>query len=283
VTIGITGIGPVMTGEGRIRPSDAFLAALADDSRPPIRQRVFLVVAHPDDEALACGALLPRLADCTIVHVTDGAPRGGEDAARHGFASPADYAAARARELAKALDIAGVAPDRRIGLGIADQGVAQDLAGIARRLVPMLAGAEIVLTHAYEGGHPDHDGTAFAVAAAVALAPQPAIVEMPFYRAARDGEAWIRQSFASGGPQPTRLRLTEAERALKARMLAAHRTQAGTLDGFGVADEAFRRAPAHDFSRPPGIVLYDRYRWGITSSRFCDLAQNARRELGLAP
>ena len=268
-------------------PSEVFLAAIADETRPVVHGRVVLVVAHPDDEALACGALLPRLADCTIVHVTDGAPRGGEDAARHGFATPAAYAAARAGELADALDLAGIPSKRRIGLGIADQGVAEDLAGIARRLGPILAGAEIVLTHAYEGGHPDHDGTAFAVAAAVALMPEPrpGIVEMPFYRADPHGDAWIRQSFAADGPEPVILHLTAAERDVKARMLAAHLTQKDTLDGFGIADEAFRPAPAYDFAEPPhgGIALYDRYGWGMTSARFCGLAAAARQDLGLAP
>jgi LmbE family N-acetylglucosaminyl deacetylase len=265
--------------------SDAFLAAIADERRPRIRERVVLVVAHPDDEALACGALLPRVADCTIVHITDGAPRSGEDAARHGFATPAEYAAVRARELAVALDLAVIPAERRIAFGIADQGAALNLVGITRRLVPMLADAEIVLTHAYEGGHPDHDAAAFAVAAALAFmgAPRPTIVEMPFYRADPEGDAWIRQSFAPDGPEPTTLCLTEGERELKRRMLAAHRTQQGTLEGFGIADEAFRAAPAHDFTRPPngGHALYDRYGWGMNAARFCELAQAALRELGL--
>src|SRR6185437_9724842 len=39
-----------------------------------------------------------------------------------------------------------------------------------------------VFTHAYEGGHPDHDAVAFAVHAACRLSDiPPAIVEMPYY------------------------------------------------------------------------------------------------------
>jgi LmbE family N-acetylglucosaminyl deacetylase len=50
-------------------------------------------------------------------------------------------------------------------LGIPDQAASLGLAGLARRLAVQLAasGAEVVVTHAYEGGHPDHDATAFAV------------------------------------------------------------------------------------------------------------------------
>ena len=39
---------------------------------------------------------------------------------------------------------------------------------LARVLRPLLAGTRVVVTHAYEGGHPDHDAVAFAVHAAVA-------------------------------------------------------------------------------------------------------------------
>jgi LmbE family N-acetylglucosaminyl deacetylase len=80
-----------------------FLAAAVDPARPSIPGRTVLVVAHPDDETLGCGALLARFADLTIIHVTDGAPRRGDDAARAGFSSPDAYAEARRRELREAL------------------------------------------------------------------------------------------------------------------------------------------------------------------------------------
>ena len=51
----------------------------------------------------------------------------------------------------------------------------------------------VVLTHAYEGGHPDHDAVAFAVHRA-ARRTSAAVVEMPFYHAGPDGVA--RQVFA---------------------------------------------------------------------------------------
>jgi LmbE family N-acetylglucosaminyl deacetylase len=266
-----------------MRGSAKFLAAVAAESRPAIAERVAVLLAHPDDETLGCGALLSRLQHLTIVHVTDGAPRNGADAARHGFHSPDEYAAVRQRELAAAMALAGIDPDRLVCLGIADQAVVHNLAAVARRLVPVLDRAEIVLTHAYEGGHPDHDATAFAVhAAARLLGPgAPALVEMPLYRAAPDG-SWLRQDFTEGAVH-TVSRLTEDEHARKAAMLAAHATQAGTLAPFGAADEAFRPAPAWDFTQPPngGRVLYESYQWGTDFTGFADRVRAAQAELGL--
>jgi LmbE family N-acetylglucosaminyl deacetylase len=262
------------------------LRAITDPARPQLPGRTVLVFAHPDDETLACGALLPRLDDVTLVHVTDGAPRNGEDARRRGFASPPEYAGARRAELRAALALAGIGEDRLVGFDVADQGAAFALPAIARRLAPMLQTADLVVTHAYEGGHPDHDAVCWAVHAALGLlgepglggAGRPALIEVPLYRLAPDG-GWLRQTF--GSDDAALLRLAPAERDLKARMIAAHASQAGTLSGFGIADEAYRAAPAYDFAQLPngGALLYERYGWGLTGARWIDLAAAAAREL----
>ena len=77
-------------------PGSAVLQALA--GRQAVAQRVALVVAHPDDEAIALGGSLHLLRDLLMVHATDGAPRG----TTKGFASRDAYAAARRAELAQA-------------------------------------------------------------------------------------------------------------------------------------------------------------------------------------
>ena len=248
--------------------------------------RVIIVVAHPDDEVLGCGAVLARMQDVRVIHVTDGAPRNGCDARRQGFETPADYAATRRREAEAALGLAGVPSDRLKGLGLSDQEVSLHLAALARTLAPRLGGADLILTHAYEGGHSDHDAVTFGVHAACRLAQTPAaLVEMPFYFAAPEG--WTRQSFRphpGAGPE-LMLRLDPGRQRLKRQMIDAHRSQAETLAAFDLGTERFRAAPRYDFTQLPcaGPLLYERHGWNLTGALWIERAKAAYADLDLAP
>jgi LmbE family N-acetylglucosaminyl deacetylase len=269
----------------RDRPlGERFLAALADPARPPLPFRAAVVVAHPDDETIGCGAQLQRFSDLSVIHVTDGSPENGADAAALGFAGPDDYRAARRRELEAAMAVAGVAPERLIALGWPDQEASFHLAEIATDLAERLAGTEVVLTHAYEGGHPDHDSVAFAAHAACALmiarGEPPAIIEMPLYRL---GEAdWAVQLFIPEPDAPeTIVYLGPDECRLKGAMFAAFVSQGHVLPRFSLDKEPFRLAPRYDFWRLPnnGALLYERLEWGMTGARWLELAGAALAEL----
>jgi N-acetylglucosamine malate deacetylase 2 len=233
------------------------------------RQATLLVVAHPDDDVLGAGALLTRLPDVRIVYVTDGAPRDGFDARAWGFGSWRDYAAARRREAEGALALAGIDPGRAVWLDVADQEATFTLDRIVQSLGVLMveSGARLILTHPYEGGHPDHDAVAFATRAALervsATPGDRVLAEFTGYHAAPGGGREI--SFLSRPDHPeTEFVLSPAERRLKTAMLARHATQARALAEFPRDREAFRFAPRYDFSRPPhaGRLLYERPSFG---------------------
>jgi len=257
------------------------LSALARPG-PIDASRTLVILAHPDDEAIALGAQLPRMQGVTLLHVTDGAPRDGRDAARLGFPSVAAYAEARRRELAAAMALAGIGEEALLAFDVPDQEAALDLAGLARRLEGVLRerGVRAVVTHAYEGGHPDHDAVAFAVHAAAArlsvAGEAVSVVEVPLYH--QGSEGYVVQRFAAGPGGPgLRLALSEEERKLKRRMYDAHASQAEVLARMTSPVESFRAAPPYDFSRPPngGAVHYESFGWGWTAARFTALANAA--------
>ena len=233
-----------------------------------------LVVAHPDDETIAAGASLHLLPVLLLVHVTDGAPRALSDAAAAGFGAPADYAAARRGELMAALHVAGASPDL-VELGVVDQEASLHMPALACALSRLfdVQGIDAVITHAYEGGHPDHDATAFAVHAAAGRRP---VLEFAGYHADPAG-ALLTGRFLPG-PDPTVITLTEAERAQKRAMFDCFRTQARTLAAFGTQQEALRPAPPYDFTQPPlpGRLNYEHWGWSMTGARWRALAREAR-------
>lgn len=236
--------------------------------------RVLVVVAHPDDEVVGAGALISRLPDVWILHATDGAPRDPRFMARGFQGTREEYARARRLELEEALSLAGVAPDRLLSLGIADQEAVFEIPrlaeGIARAVREI--GPDTLLTLAYEGGHPDHDAVALAARRA---AEGIEVLEMPLYHAEPGTERMIVQEFLPGSPEID-LPLTDGERDLKRRMIETFATQKETLRAFlPPRDERLRPAPRYDFTRPPhaGRLQYEIWGFPIDGNQWREAAR----------
>ncbi len=122
----------------------------------------------------------------------------------------------------------------------------------------------MILTHPYEGGHPDHDAAAFAVAEALKVCPGAAHEEFASYHAGPQGV--VNGEFFPAGPAERALILTQAERDLKAAMFAALHTHQHIFRLFPLDTEKFRIAPVYDFTQPPhpGELQYERFGFGAS-------------------
>ena len=270
---------------GRKTGEQALERLLAADAMatPP---RVALIVAHPDDEAIGAGILLADMPDAMVVHVTDGAPRSSSTIRRRGFKSREAYAEARREEVLKALSLVGIGEGQVRCLGFVDGEATLRLVELCHDVIDLLLELEpeVVLTHPYEGGHTDHDATAFAVHLACGIlrregVPSPIILELTSYHQ-RNGKR-VRSAFLPHKGLPERaLELDADAQLLKARMFEAFVSQRDCLRHFPLQAERFRVAPRYDFTQPPheGTLDYERFcaticgeEWRIRASRALDL------------
>lgn len=266
---------------------DIFTRATAPQGDASALPRALLVFAHPDDETVGLGSRLGRFGEAHMVHVTDGSPRNEQDSRAYGFPSWREYREARRNELERALRTAGVAEMSRECLEVADQEASLHMAELAERLARIIAERrpEVILTHAFEGGHPDHDACAFAVHMAAKIVgtgrePVPLIVEAPFYHARMRGTP-AAMFLPYPDAQECIFELSAAEQTCKRAIIRCFTTQQETLKNLSYSRESFRVAPEYDFGRLPHTppLLYDSFPWGMTSQRFCGLAQQAEAAL----
>jgi LmbE family N-acetylglucosaminyl deacetylase len=218
--------------------------------------RILIAVAHADDETLGCFSVLrDHPADVHILHATDSAPRDLKYAWRSGFATRNGYLEARRVELLTVLAGAGIPEERYHCLGLADQEAPVYWPQV--RNYVQAFGADRVYTHAYEGGHPDHD------AVALALAGLPNVWEFPLYHA--HGAEFVPHSFLDGEAEKV-VAFDPHQAAMKRMWLNCFPSQKRVLDLFPVEREMFRPARVYDFSKPPheGELYYERRKLGWT-------------------
>ncbi len=234
-----------------------------------LQGRAVALVAHPDDEVIAFGALLQQLKEAVVVFATDGAPRDPGFWKRYG--SREAYAEIRRQEACDALHIAGAHPAflwERVEGGIADQELFQRLPQAVRAFEQIVAASrpDFLLTLAYEGGHPDHDAVCF-VASAVGKLMKLPVWESPLYHCHADGSEAV-QTFPQKTGKEIELTVEGAALEKKLQMFHTYKSQSLVLDGFRPEIEQYRPVMEYDFTRPPvpWKLNYEQWEWKMTGS-----------------
>ena len=223
-------------------------------------QRPLVLVAHQDDEAIGCGILLQRAEQPVVVFATDGAPADPYFWGKYG--SPERLAGVRQAEAAQAMAEIGV--DHFEILDINDQRLFEHLSNALDRVIAIAVEHDCCsfVTHAYEGGHPDHDACSYLAFRAGAHLKLP-VWEMPLYHRAHGAPE--RQRFISGDADVV-LTPSQAEYDRKRRMAAAYVSQGEVIRAFPERKEIFRRQPRYEYSQPPhaGTLNYEAWQWPMT-------------------
>jgi LmbE family N-acetylglucosaminyl deacetylase len=248
--------------------------------------RTLVIAAHPDDETIGAGALISsRSRHIQVVHATEGSPANPSDALAAGFSTGEDYATARKLETERALALARLPKTAILNLHFTDQQVCWCIEELSHLLLTLFEQyePECVLTHSYEGGHPDHDSVALAchiardLHAASRTDRKIELQEFTGYHASNGGMKTY-DFLPHEGERVQMHRLAAEERELKIRMLREFTTQAKTLAPFMSPEfENFRRVPSYDFCRPPheGKLFYENFDWGVDGVTWRRLASRA--------
>ena len=276
----------------RLQPASDVVGAILDklgteSTGEAGARRVVVIVAHPDDEAIGAGAVLRGFPDVTVIHVTDGAPLDEEYARRRGFVSRDAYAEARRKEVVAALSVIGMPAERIRNLGIVDGEAAWHLVELCHKVADILdeLQPDVVLTHPYEGGHSDHDSTAFAVHLAAGMLLRdgrkaPIILELTSYHNYM-GTRRFFNFLPFAGSRIRTVFLGAEDRRVKKRMFDQFTSQLPLLEKFPLQVERFRQAPRYLFTVPPheGELDYERLCKKMTGAQWRANAERALEAL----
>lgn len=256
-----------------------------DDTRiRPLLGSTLAVVAHPDDEVIACGSLLQRMQRAVVVFATDGAPR--DEGFWKKYGSREAYAEVRRQEARRALRKAGASAvflSDCVPRGIADQELFRTLPAAIAALERVIAQArpECILTLAYEGGHPDHDAACF-IASVIGRRVSLPVWESPLYHRNADG-ASVLQAFPRLTGSEVELRSECGLLENKIAMFRAYESQNLALESFRPDYETYRPVAGYDFTRPPlpWKLNYEYWHWPMTGEEVsAAFAEYLRQEGG---
>jgi LmbE family N-acetylglucosaminyl deacetylase len=257
---------------------------------PDASLRLMVLAAHPDDETIGASVLLAGFPNSSVIYVTDGAPRDPRFWTGGSYGSREQYAQTREAEALRALAHAGISQHRVFWLRAVDQEAVFEVPRLAAHLAKLLEEfrPHVIVTHPYEGGHPDHDTAALVARMALLLLKtemRPAVVEMTSYHA-RNGKCvtgeFLNSELSSQIRfEEIRFELSAEDRERKQKMIRGYASQRLILENFPIDRERLREAPEYDFTEPPhpGKVWYECMGWPMTGARWRELAKAAMAEL----
>jgi LmbE family N-acetylglucosaminyl deacetylase len=149
----------------------------------------------------------------------------------------------------------------------------------------------VIITHPYEGGHPDHDAAALIARISAQVVRQssnvPEILEMASYHWAEGtrvaGQFLSSPPLLGGQIEPAvHVTLSPEERTRKARMLGCYVSQWHVLSDFPLEPEQLRPAPLYDFARSPheGQLWYESLHWPLNGARWREIAAQVLAQFG---
>ncbi len=155
------------------------IAALDVSALVPPDRRAVVIAPHPDDEVLGAGGLLAMLAalgrEILIVGVTDGgASHPGSQAL-----PPLRLVRQRQQERRAGLRVLGI-DQPSLTLGFTDGSLSSRRAALEDALLSALRATDVVFAPWRRDGHPDHEASGHAAAAACAKAGA-TLVELPIW------------------------------------------------------------------------------------------------------
>jgi N-acetylglucosamine malate deacetylase 2 len=216
--------------------------------------RVLALAAHPDDETIACGGLLQRAAASLVVFAVDGAPPhyGFEKK----FGSLQEYSETRFAEAARVASLVANCSIRRLarhdGSWFLDQHLFLELPQAFASLLQVARdfSPDLLVSHAFEGGHIDHDACHI-LAKRTARVLNLQQLEFPLYWRSEDGRDVFQQFRRRGGEDgECVLQLSQEEKRLKGKMLSEYRSQKNLLSVFRLDPERFRGVSRVDDWQP---------------------------------
>ena len=248
--------------------------------------RVLIIVAHPDDEIVGAGITITSLPCVSIVHDINGIPTDSEYATWAGFATLKDYAKVRRQEVRKAREMIGISDECVYKLWFIDQQLSLELTSLTKALLHLILEIcpDIIITHANEGEHPDHDAVSFASHNALKLMerckrPLPKLIEMTGYFSRYQQR--VVNDFAQVISIFLTFILSLEVSSLKRKLYDYFESQRNLLNTVHVECERFRLTLQYDFGKLPDVpeILYEQYKLNTYSQEWIKLTAKALEDL----